>query len=196
MKDKNHQNDQSDQKVQNDNNNENNGIPSDLPTDEANRILEADSVSLLKSLEENKQKAEENWNLFLRTRADMDNIRRRAQIDNENTRKYANKEFARELLVVLDSLESGLLLAETAGDAAYKEGMALTLKLFLDILEKFGVKRIDPKGEILDPSKHEAISMQVNNAVPPNTILIVAQPGFTLHEQMLRPARVVVSKVE
>lgn len=148
----------------------------------------------LTALEEAKQKAEENWNLFLRTRADMDNIRRRAQMDNENTRKFAIEKFARELLVVVDSLEHGLQVAEKAGDAAYKEGIALTLKLFLDILEKFEVKRVDPKGEPFDPNRHEAISMQENSEVAPNTVIAVAQAGFILNERALRPARVVVSK--
>lgn len=181
--------------------NEDKGLPNNndenKKTDPSADSSEAtlDSNSLLKVLEETKQKADENWNLFLRTRADMDNIRRRGQLDNENARKFAIEKFARELLVVVDSLEHGLLVAETAGDAAYKEGMALTLKLFLDILDKFDIKRIDPKNEVFDPLKHEAISMQENNEVPPNTVLVVAQAGFVLNDRVLRPARVVVSKL-
>lgn len=153
------------------------------------------SADLAKVLEETKNKAEENWNLFLRTRADMDNIRRRADIDVENAKKYGVERFARELLAVIDSLEHGLSVAETVHDSVYREGMNLTLKLFLDILEKFGVYRITPsKGEALDPSKHEAISMQSTNELEPNKVLMLAQAGFTLHDRVLRPARVVVSK--
>ncbi len=163
-------------------------------SDNNTRAPNEESLSPLKALEEAKQKAEENWNLFLRTRADMDNIRRRAQLDNENARKFAIEKFARELLVVIDSLEHGILVAEKAGDAAYKEGMVLTLKLFLDILEKFEIKRLDPKDEVFDPSKHEAISMQENSELAPNTVVVVAQAGFILNDRVLRPARVVVTK--
>lgn len=172
-----------------DNNTENHNVQNN-----DDRSANEDAMSALKALEEAKQKAEENWNLFLRTRADMDNIRRRAQLDNENARKFAIEKFARELLVVIDSLEHGILVAEKAGDAAYKEGMVLTLKLFLDILEKFDIKRLDPKNEMFDPNKHEAISMQENSEVAPNSIVLVAQAGFTLNDRVLRPARVVVAK--
>lgn len=176
------------------NQNEENKTPETNSSTENARSPDADAISPLKALEEAKQKAEENWNLFLRTRADMDNIRRRAQLDNENARKFAIEKFAREILVVVDSLEHGIQVAEKAGDAAYQEGMALTLKLFLDILEKFDVKKIDPKGELFDPNRHEAISMQENQDIAPNTVLVVAQAGFVLNDRVLRPARVVVSK--
>jgi molecular chaperone GrpE len=150
---------------------------------------------LVKALEEAKNKADENWNLFLRTRADMDNIRRRTDIDVDNARRYGMERFARELLAVVDSLEQGLSVAESAHDTVYREGMSLTLKLFLDIFEKFGVQRITPsRGEALDPNKHEAISMQATNELEPNKVLLVAQAGFMLQDRVLRPARVVVSK--
>lgn len=151
---------------------------------------------LKKALEEAQTKSEENWNLFLRTRADMDNLRRRAELDLDNARKYGVERFAREMLSVIDSLEHGLAIAESEHDAAYRAGMALTLKLCLDIFEKFGIVEINPLGENFDPNKHEAISMQVNSEVEPNKILIVAQKGFILNERVLRPARVIVSKAE
>jgi molecular chaperone GrpE len=180
------------------NQNEENAIPKEDKNREegqtSNTDAGTDAGSYEKALEEAKQKAEENWNLFLRTRADVDNIRRRAQLDNENARKFAIDKFARELLVVVDSLEHGIQVAENAGDNAYREGMALTLKLFLDILEKFDVQRIDPKGEVFDPNRHEAISMLENSEVAPNTVLVVAQAGFVLNDRVLRPARVVVAK--
>lgn len=156
---------------------------------------ESSLKDLEKDLDEAKQKAEENWNLFLRTRADMDNLRRRIEIDLDKERKYGIERFARELIVVLDSLEQGISVAESAEDAAYREGMGLTLKLFLDVFEKFGITRIQPAvGEPLDPTKHEAISLQEDAAAKPNSILVTAQPGFLLQDRVLRPARVVVAK--
>jgi molecular chaperone GrpE len=151
-------------------------------------------TGLEQALNDAKMKVEENWNLFLRARADLDNYRRRAEIDIENARKYSLERFARELLAVVDSLEHGLAVAESEHDSAYREGMALTKKLLLDIFEKFGIAQIDPLGEVFDPIKHEAISMQASNEVEPNRVLVVAQKGFMLHDRVLRPARVVVSR--
>ena len=153
------------------------------------------SENLADLLEEARRKAAENWDLFLRTRADTDNIRRRATIDVENAHKYGVEKLARELLAVVDSLDHGLAAAATDSHAL-KEGMELTYKLLLDTLKKFGVLAINPVNEPFDPTKHEALTAQVKNDVEPNTILIVIQKGFTLQDRLLRPARVIVSKVE
>lgn len=156
---------------------------------------QASEATLRKSLEESKNKADENWNLFLRTRADMDNLRRRSELDVENTRKYGIERFARELLAVIDSLEQGLAVAESEHDAAYRAGMELTLKLCFDIFDKFNIVLINPLGETFDPLKHEALSTQPSSDIEPNRVLIVAQKGFMLHDRILRPARVIVSKL-
>lgn len=168
-----------------------------IATDTANaaNAVRTDVAELQKALEEAKSKSEENWNLFVRTRADMDNYRRRSELDVENARKYGIERFARELIAVVDSLEHGLAVAESEHDTVYREGMLLTLKLCLDIFEKFGITRIDPAlSETFDPNKHEAISIQATKDVEPNKIMVVAQKGFMLQDRVLRPARVVVSK--
>ncbi len=166
-------------------------------TSQTNETLNKDQAELAKALEEAKNKSEENWNLFLRTRADMDNFRRRSEIDVDNARKYAVEKFARELLSVVDSLEHGLKVAESEHDSIYREGMTLTLKLLLDTLEKHGVVKLSPEpGVAFDPSRHEALSMQVSQEMEPNKILMVLQPGFLLADRLLRPARVIVSKAE
>jgi len=172
------------------NQNEENVLP---PSTEAG--VETASEAAQQALEEAKQKAEENWNLFLRARADLDNYRRRAEIDVRKAGDYGIERFARGLIAVADSLEHGILVAESAGDTPYREGMALTLKLFLDTFEKFGITRIQPAvGDLFDPNKHEALSLQESNEAKPNTILVIAQPGFLCQERVLRPARVVVAK--
>lgn len=167
--------------------------------DEDNLLESAtgDLKGLASALEEAKAKAEENWNTYLRARADMENVRRRAQIDVENAHKYGIERFAREMLSVIDSLEHGLQVADSVKDTVYHEGMELTQKLCMDTFEKFGIKRIEPAiGETFDPLRHEAISAQVSTEIDPNKVMIVAQRGFMLHDRVLRPARVIVSRKE
>ncbi len=148
-------------------------------------------------LEEARKKAAENWDLFLRTRADADNIRRRAVIDVENAHKYGIEKFAREILDVVDSIDHGLTASSADTDSkALKEGMVLTYKLLIDTLDKFGIKQLNPQGEMFDPLRHEAMSAQVNKDLEPNTVLMVVQKGFTLHDRLLRAAKVIVSKTE
>lgn len=151
--------------------------------------------------EEAQKKAAENWDLFLRTRAESDNIRKRATLDVENAHKYGIEKFARELLMVVDSLDQGISLAgnttTTATEAESEsllQGIKLTHKLLLDILEKFGIKLLDPQGEPFNPNQHEALSTQAHDTLEPNRVLMVAQKGFTLHDRILRPARVIVSR--
>jgi molecular chaperone GrpE len=150
---------------------------------------------LAEALEEARKKVTENWELFLRARADGDNLRRRAVMDVESAHKYGIEKFAREMLAVVDSLDHGLSLAsKSEGDKALREGIELTHKLLIDILDKFGIKKLDPVGESFDPMRHEALSAQPNNEVEANKVLMVVQKGFTLHDRLLRPARVIVSK--
>ena len=177
-------------------NEEGNNTPSNEGTlEQALDQAKADIDAQVKALEESKTKAEENWNLFLRARADMENVRKRAQLDIENARKYSTEPFAREIINVVDSLEQGLSIAESANDSAYRQGMALTLKLCLDIFEKFGITQIKvEEGGNFDPNRHEAISMQESRDYEANKILVIAQKGYMLYDRVLRPARVIVSK--
>ncbi len=153
------------------------------------------SLPTLAEWEEAKKKIEETKDLYLRTKADMENVRRRAQIDLDNAYKYSVEKFAKELVGVVDSLEHGIGIANTEYDNAMREGMSLTLKLLLDIFEKFGIKCIEPViGDEFNPKIHEALSMQHSIDVEPNKIMLVAQKGFTLQERLLRPARVIIAK--
>ena len=147
-------------------------------------------------LEGLRTQAEENWNKYLRTVAELDNVRKRAARDVENARKYGLERLAGELLPVRDSLEAGIGAAEEAGDdaAALIEGAKATLKLLDGALAKFQVELIDPEGEPFDPERHEAMSVIPNGDVEPNTVVTVVQKGFAIHDRLLRPARVLVSK--
>ena len=95
---------------------------------------------------------------------------------------------------VVDSIEQALQMAEKEADAAMREGLALTSKLFVDVLQKFDVQPIDPMGSLFDPQEHEAMSIQDAPDTPPNTVLAVFQKGYKLNDRLIRPARVIVSK--
>ncbi|MBP6104372.1 MAG: nucleotide exchange factor GrpE [Gammaproteobacteria bacterium] len=169
-------------------------------TEDLNAAQAQSLEDLQRSLEEANRKASENWDLFLRARAEGDNIRRRAVLDVEGAHKYGIEKFARELLGVVDSLEQGLTMTATLGleqegtVQSLREGTELTHKLLLSLLEKFGIKALDPTGQAFDPEKHEALSTQPDASVEPNQVLMVIQKGYSLQDRLLRPARVIVSR--
>ena len=150
------------------------------------------------ALEAEKSRAEKQWDIAVRAKAEAENMRRRAERDVEKAHRYSVEKLLKELLPVLDSLEQGLASIDPEDEAlqAVHHGMELTHKIFLDTIAKSGVVKLEADGAMFDPIKHEAMSMQVNADVEPGTILHVVQQGYTLHERLLRPARVVVAKAE
>lgn len=148
---------------------------------------------LLEQLAEAEKKAEEHWELLLRTKAEMENLRRRTDKDLENAHKYGMEKFVTEMLPVKDSMELGLA-AEEATAESLLEGMRLTLNMFNSVFDKLSVKEINPEGEKFDPELHQAMTMQPTDDVEPNTVLGVMQKGYTLNERLVRPAMVMVSK--
>lgn len=147
------------------------------------------------TLAEAQARADENWDKFLRTSAELDNTMRRAARDVQHARKFALEKFAAEIIGVRDSLELGVEAA-TASDAsvdALREGSIMTLRLLASTLEKFGITEIDPEGEPFDPEFHEAMSMQPAPDAEPNSVLKVIQKGYMLNDRLLRPARVIVA---
>ena len=130
----------------------------------------------------------------LRAAAEVQNIKRRAQLDVEKAHKFALDKFVESLLPVVDSLELGLKNAADTDDAntGMREGMELTLKLMIDTLAKNGVEQLNPIGEPLDPNYHQAITMLPNPELEPNTVMDVVQKGYTLNGRCVRPAMVVV----
>jgi molecular chaperone GrpE len=165
----------------------------EVSLEEAEQQVEKDVEALL---EEAQKEAQSQKELALRTLADMENLRRRTRIDVENAHKFALEKFVKELIPVVDSMEMGLEAAakEEVDIASIREGMEMTLKQMLDVLQKFGVERVDPKGEAFNPELHEAMTMVPNPALEPNTVMDVIQKGYTLSGRVVRPARVVVSK--
>ena len=148
------------------------------------------------ALEAAEARAEENWNQFLRARAELENLRRRAEKDVAQARQQSLEKLAGELLGVKDSLEMGVQAAQEEGASVDKlaEGSELTLRMFNQALEKFHIEEIDPAGERFDPERHEAMAAQEAEDVEPNTVLNVVQKGYRLGERLLRPAMVIVAK--
>jgi molecular chaperone GrpE len=137
--------------------------------------------------------AQEHWSRYLRTAAELENVRKRAARDIEQVRKFAVERLAAELLPVLDSLEMGLEAAGSATPEALVEGKRATLRLLTGALQKFGVEGISPADQPFDPQLHEAISVQPASGAPPGSIVAVVQKGYQLNGRLLRPARVVVA---
>ncbi len=128
---------------------------------------------------------------LLRTRADMDNMQKRAEREMDKARRYRHEAIMRDLLPVIDGLEQGLENA-SEGDSA-REGLELTRKLLLKALRDHGLEELDPKGERFDPQWHEAISMQPDEDAEPDTVMVVVQKGYRLDDRLLRAARVIVA---
>ncbi len=159
--------------------------------------IEGLSVEELKArLQEAEKKAQENWDALLRTRAEMENLRRRHDRELENAHKYALERFAQELLPVIDSLEMGAAAASAEGASLeqVREGTELTLKMLLAAIDKFGIQAVHPEGEPFDPEYHQAMSMLESPHHEPNTVMNVMQKGYTINDRLIRPAMVVVSK--
>ncbi len=172
-----------------------NGTLDDMETDiafEEKGIVDSEEA-LLQQLKEAEKKAEENWQLLLRTKAEMENLRKRTEKDLEKAHKYGIEKFVNEMLPVKDSMELGLAAQDATVDSL-REGMELTMNMFSSALEKLGVKEINPENKAFDPELHQAMTMQDSDEVDANTVLAVMQKGYLLNERLVRPAMVVVSK--
>lgn len=131
----------------------------------------------------------------LRLAAESQNVRRRAEADVEKARKYGAENLMKSMLPVADSFERAIEAARVMDgfDDAMLEGIEATYKLFAEALSKNGLTPINPKDELFDPAKHQAISM-VPTPAPANTVIEVVQTGYALNDRVLRAAMVVVSQ--
>ncbi len=150
---------------------------------------------LSEALAQAEQKAESHWNDLLRARAELDNVRKRAERDVANAHKYALERLIAELLPVKDSLELGLAASDQPINVeGLREGIELTLKMFNSVLEKHGVSVIEAQGERFNPELHQAMTLQESREAEAGTVLRVVQKGYLLNDRLIRPAMVVVAK--
>jgi molecular chaperone GrpE len=142
-----------------------------------------------------RDEARQNHERWLRERADVENLKKRAVRDRAETIRFANEQVLKDLLPIVDNLERALEHARTGGDGQpLSEGVALVLKSLLDVLERHGVRRIDAKGTPFDPAHHEAMAQVESDTHEPNVVVEEHQPGYRLNDRLLRPALVSVAK--
>ena len=150
---------------------------------------------LLEKARQIQKSADGNFDLYMRSQAEIENLKKRFRKEKSDLIRYSNESLIKQLLTVLDNLEKAIFAAQDEHSVdAVREGVELTLKGLMDTLEKSGLKQVEADGEPFDPNFHEAISEQEDNAAKPGTVLQVFQKGYILNERLIRPAMVVVSK--
>ncbi|WP_373779211.1 nucleotide exchange factor GrpE [Glaesserella sp.] len=153
----------------------------------------AEAIARVQELEEYIAEADKReQDIQLRARAEIENIRRRAEQDVEKAHKFALEKFSKEMLTVVDNLERGLQALEGTEESV-KSGVELTLKGLVSTLNHFGIEAVGVVGESFNPDLHQAISMQPADGIESNHISVVLQKGYTLHGRVIRPAMVMVA---
>jgi len=148
-------------------------------------------------LEEARRQAEENFDKFVRLQAEFENFKKRMQKEQSDTLKYAQLPLMRDLIVILDNLERAIDHARNGQDQdseALLSGIELVVKQIMDTFGRFGMTRIESRGQAFDPTCHEAMGLVETNEVPENQVMEEHQAGYRLHDRIVRPAMVTVSK--
>ncbi|MBS0209837.1 MAG: nucleotide exchange factor GrpE [Planctomycetes bacterium] len=132
---------------------------------------------------------------LLRAQAEAENTRKRLRRELDDERRYAALPILGDLLPVVDNVERTVeAAAKVAGAAAVVDGFKMVAQQLSDVLARHHCQRIDALHQPFDPNKHAAIAQQPSAEYPPNTVLLVAQQGYQVHERVLRPAQVIVSR--
>jgi molecular chaperone GrpE len=130
---------------------------------------------------------------LLRTRAEMDNLRKRSERELDKARRFINEGLMKDLVPVLDTLDQALESTPEEAESQ-RQGLVLLKKQLLHSLERHGLGVVDPLGEPFNPDWHEAMSLQPSTDHEPDTVMLVLQRGYTLNGRLLRPARVIVAR--
>ncbi len=142
-----------------------------------------------------KAEIEANKDRILRISAEFDNYKKRSAKEMDDFRKFANESLFKRLLTVVDNLERAIASGEEGADAkALLEGIKMTHKEIVKFLESFNVKPVEAQGKPFDPVFHQAVTQQESNDYPDNTVINELQKGYLLHDRLIRPSMVVVSK--
>ena len=175
--------------------NDDNPVPANDPAVQPEpAIAPKPSTSLDRELAECKDR-------LLRTLADMDNMRKRTEREIADARVYGISNFARDILGVADNMHRAMAALDdelrAKADEPTKvllEGVELTERELMNVLEKHGVKRIEPLGQKFDPNRHQAMYEIEDASVPAGSVIQVMQAGYLIGDRMLRPALVAVAK--
>lgn len=150
---------------------------------------------LLEKARDLKETADKNYDFYMRSLAEIENLKKRFQKDKSDLIKYSNESLIKQLLAVIDNLEKAVSACEDENSlGSVKEGVELTLKGLLDSLEKAGLEQVEAEGKPFDPNFHAAILEQDDNTADPGTVIQELQKGYILNERLIRPAMVIVSK--
>jgi molecular chaperone GrpE len=159
------------------------------------RVEDMTKQELLKKLKDTEGQAKQNYDLYIRVYAEMENVKKRVIKEREELRKYANESLIKEILPVIDNLQNAISHAQDDGNwSGLVEGVKLTLDGLMKALEKGGLKEVDAEGKPFDPNFHEAISQPREDKVPPGHVITEFQRGYLLNGRLIRPARVVISQ--
>jgi molecular chaperone GrpE len=152
------------------------------------------TTELENALAAKEDEARNNWDKFVRERADLENYRKRVQREKEDILKYGNESLILEILPVIDSMERALSHAPEEPHVAVIEGVRLTHAMLLSTLKKFGVTPIEtPSGCAFDPAFHQAMHQVETTEFPPNTVVEELQKGYLINDRLLRAALVSVA---
>ena len=169
------------------------------PEEEPEMLSESDMIADDAALEEAQRKIDELNDRVLRLAAELENTRRRAERDKADAGRYAIAGFARDLIGVADYFERALRAAHGGGEpsvetiAGLLDGLRMTEKELLSVLDRHGVRRVAAEREKFDPNLHQAVAQVPHADIPAGHVVDVAQPGFTIGERVLRAAMVTVS---
>ncbi len=150
---------------------------------------------LLKKIKEIEEESEKNYNLYTRTYAEMENIKKSGKKEREDLAKYANESLIKDILPVIDNLEKAIShTKEGSNSSGLLEGVELTLGAIKKTLEKAGIKEVVAEGKLFDPNFHEAILQQEDNETKPGHIIKELQKGYLLNGRLIRPSMVIVAQ--
>ena len=170
------------------------GESTDANADDTAR-LEAELGGLREQLAAKDQEAKTNYDLYVRQVAETENFKKRNLRERDEAIRFANETLLKDLLPVIDNLQRAIAHAESDENGkSLVEGVAMVLKGFLDVLNKFGVSQIAAVGQPFDPSKHEAMAQVTSDTHAPNTVIEELHKGYMLRDRLLRPALVSVAK--
>ena len=143
-----------------------------------------------------REEARANYDLYLRSQADMENMKKRLERERDAVVNYANEKLVKELLAVVDNLERALEQADKNGleKSPVIEGVRLTYDQLMTILDRHGVSVLDAVGEVFDPNCHQAVMQREDDEMEPNCVLEEVQKGYRLKDRIVRPSMVVVSR--
>jgi len=174
-------------------------VPSDADSENIVEILEKQAESEAKELSALEGEVAALKDQWLRAMAETENLRRRATRDREEAFKYANTNFARDILSIADNLRRALENCPSTEELpesvkALIQGIELTESALISTFERHGIKKVEPMGEKFDANLHQAMFEVEDESVSAGTVVQVLQVGYTMHDRLLRPAMVGVSK--